>query len=143
MESCQSRSGSHKTTSRLPPFSQEQAKWIVSEYAKVKSPTIVRREFRNFFKVTSRKVPHVKEFQRITDRFQKTGNGTPQKPPGHSKTPAEKIFAVKTVLDNSKSPSLSDITAITSNSTYLTWKILRKDLMLLPYKPRLVQKSTP
>ena len=62
-------------------FSQEQAKWIVLKYAKVNSPTIVRLEFRKFFKVT-REVPRVTEIQRIIDRFQKTGNVTPQKLPG-------------------------------------------------------------
>ena len=79
----------------MNPFSQEQAKWIMVEYAKVKSPTIVRREFRKFFKVTPRKVPHVQEFQRISDRFQNTGNVTPQKPSGPPKIPAENISAVE------------------------------------------------
>ena len=68
------------TTSRMSPFSQEQAKEILRIRAKVKSPTIVRREFRKVFKVTPRKVAHVQELQRIIDRFQKTGKVTPQKP---------------------------------------------------------------
>ena len=46
----------------MSPFSQQQAKWIVLECAKVKSLTIVREEFRKFFKVTPRKVKHVQEF---------------------------------------------------------------------------------
>ena len=57
------------------------------------------------FQVTSRKVPHAQEFRCIIDRFEKTGNVTPQKPPGQPKTPAEKMSAVKTVQDNSISPS--------------------------------------
>ena len=79
IESYHSQTCSHRTKSRLSPNSQEQAKWIV-RIAKVKSPTGVRREIRKFFKVTPRKVPHVQEFQRINDRFQKSSSVIQQKP---------------------------------------------------------------
>ena len=97
----------------------------------------------HFFKVTPRKVQHVQEFQRIMDRFQRTGNDTLQKPSGRPKTPAEKISAVKIVRDYSMPPSVSEIAATTSSSRYLTWKILRKDPNLHPFKPKLVQELTP
>ena len=69
------------------------------ECAKLKSSTNVQLEFRKFLKVTPRKVPHIQEFQSTIDSFQKTGNVTQQKLPECPKTSAEKISAVKTVLD--------------------------------------------
>ena len=41
------------------------------------------------------------------------------------------------------SSSISEVSATTSNSRHLPWKILRKDLKLHPYKPKLVQEFTP
>ena len=59
----------------MSSFSQEQAKWIVLEYAKL-NPRLFDDYFESFFKVSPGKVPLVYEFQRIIDRFQKTDNLT-------------------------------------------------------------------
>ena len=111
-------------------FGQDQAKRIMFEYAKVKSSMIVRREVRNFSKSV------LVNYRMLTNS--NTSSTDFWRLAGRLETPAEKISAEETLLDNSISPSISEIAATTSYSIYLTWKILRKELKLHPYKPELV-----
>jgi hypothetical protein len=64
---------SHRTNS---PFSTEKETWIVLEFGKLRSATLVRRRFRNVFMVPWYKVPSVVTFSRIITRFTKEGHLT-------------------------------------------------------------------
>ena len=56
------------------PFTIEEETWIVMKFAKEESISVVRRQFRTYFKVNPHKIPHKKQFSRVVERFQNTGN---------------------------------------------------------------------
>ena len=60
------------------PFSKDESTFIIFQFGKLESLTAVRRAFRTIFYPTNPKaVPNLKVFQRIVDRFVKSGSIKP------------------------------------------------------------------
>ena len=122
---------SEKTNSGMSLISEHQEIWKVLENVSVKSPSTIRMEFCIFLSFSCFvivKKPYVKEFQRISYRFKKTGNVQQQKNPESPKTPAEESTGVETDSNISSSLCFSGKAATNSESRSLNWKIPRKDL---------------
>ena len=90
------------------PFSKDESTFIIFQFGKLESLTAVRRAFRTKFSPTNPKaVPNLKAFQRIEDRFVKSGSIKPQASTGRIGYSDEDVQRVKTFFqDNEKAVEL-------------------------------------
>ena len=57
------------------PFTFEERKWIILKFGELKSATLVRRAFQKQFpKSSPRDVPNRKQFQRVLEQFNGSGD---------------------------------------------------------------------
>ena len=57
------------------PFTFEERKWIILKFSELKSATLVRRAFQKQFpKSSPRDVPNRKQFQRVLEQFNGSGD---------------------------------------------------------------------
>ena len=132
------------TMARESPFTKEQEAWIIIQFGKLERPVKVRRKFRIEYKIDKKKIPSQKQFTRVHNRFLAAGSVGQQKPGGRpvSKTTEENIALVKEMVVNNPRMSIRDISKEVDMSYKTTWKIMRKELSLYPYKPKKVQPLT-
>ena len=63
------------------PFTFEERKWIILKFGELKSATLVRRAFQKQFpKSSPRDVPNRKQFQRVLEQFNGSGDVGEAKP---------------------------------------------------------------
>ena len=130
----------------MPPrknqtYSHQQNIWVVSNYGEFKSPTTLRWKFRKHFKFWLRQLPHSYAFSRVIIRFMVSGDVSPSKLPGLSRTKfiEENIDTVGNLVEEKPYSSISEVSTAINLSTSTVWKILRKILRKYPYKPKTVQ----
>ena len=129
------------------PFSKEQATFIIMKFSEVKSMKKVHRLFKTrFFPKSPRKVPDIRAFYRVVERFKSEGTSHPQIPAGiNPEGNASKMANVEQVkmLFTSNPTSSVMNAAKTLNMSYGTvWRILRKTMQWKPYKPHLTHVLT-
>ena len=134
---------SHRVDS---PFTTPEISWIVTEFSKLGSATLVRRRFRNVFMIPWYRVSRPVAFTRVWKRFREQGSLKPKTPPGLTATKVnqENIDRVKNLVDSKhgKALSLPMICSELGLSKPTVWRILRKKLHYYPYKTKRVQPLT-
>ena len=123
---------SHRVDS---PFTTPEISWIVTEFSKLGSATLVRRRFRNVFMILWYRVPRPEAFTRVWKRFREQGSLKPKTPLGltATKVTQENIDRVKNLVDSNhgKTLSLPMISKELGLTKPTVWKILRKKTPLL------------
>ena len=127
----------------MPPLTTEQMTWIVLQYGKLGSIAKIRRSFRVFFKTGRHDSPSDTQIRRVIGRFKKQGTVGVGKSTGRPRKSNEKIPVIDNAVKEIPSSSISSLASTTDTSKTTTWRILRKDLGMFPYKPKLVQALTP
>ena len=124
------------------PFTLEQRIHIISSWNQFKSLTAVWRQFAKEFGLTKhpRKVPDIRYFKDVIDKFNLTGLVNNKSPPGLQKSARteENIDKVRQLVtsNDGKAMSVRDICKALDLQMSTVWKILRLDLKLFPYKPK-------
>ena len=120
-------------------FTEEHETFIILKYGEVGCISKVKRSFETrFFPKNPRKVPHQKQFQRLVDRFLKTGSVNQQPPPGPKLITAD-INRVKDYFNMNPRTHLRVAMIDLYMSIGKIWKILRKDLNFKPNRPHTAQ----
>ena len=136
---------SHRGQRSNSPFTSEPETWIILEFGSLRNCLAVRRKFRLHYGLSPRKVPSVKAFERLVDRFITTdGELRGMRQSGGVKTIIDEdlVEKVKDFVDSKvlekQSVSVTDIGTALQISPSTAWRILRKRLGWYPYKPRSV-----
>ena len=93
----------------MPPrknqtFSHQQNIWIVTNYGEFKSPTALRREFRKYFKLSPRQLPHSYAFSRVINIFIASGDVSLSKLtcPSQTKIIEENVDTVRNLVEKAQ-----------------------------------------
>ena len=126
------------------PFTEEQERWIIKEYSKLMTPTLVRRKFRLEFKICPFKLPNRSTFFKLFEKFMATGSVHHLKPSGRkvSKVTEDNIILVRQMVEANPKVSIRQISSQLDISTQTAWVIIRKKLKMFPYKPKTTQPLT-
>ena len=126
-------------------FASVQETWVILEFGTLRNGLAVRRKLRLHYALSPRKVPSVKAFERLVDRFITTdGELRGMKQKGGAKTIIDEdlVKKVKDFVDSKvlekQSVSVTDIGIALQMSLSTAWRILRKRLGWYPSKPRSV-----
>ena len=119
-----------------PPFSRNQEIWIVEQFARLESLSIVRKKFRVEFKMSPFLVPNNKAFLRVINRFKMTGSVVPAKPKGRSSDVLneENCGRVLDMVAEDHSVSIRQMVMELDLSQTTVWRILRQKLHLYTYR---------
>lgn len=120
------------------PFSSDERIWIVKKFGEVKSATLVRRAFqREFPRISPRNVPHRRQFFRVIEKFEASGDvGDPKVKRKPSETvPQCDVEAVEKFFTQNEEAHLRDAAKELEFSIGKIWFILRKILRWKPYRP--------
>ena len=123
---------------RKSPFTNRQLSRIVVLWAQHQSLTKVRREFAKEFHLAKhpRLVPSMTVFRNTITRFNETASAKPNSGGGSKmsvRTP-QNILRVKDAIDEDKTLSVRALSLQLDIDQTTVWRILRKDLMMFPYK---------
>lgn len=126
------------------PFTKEQSIWVILQSGKVNSLSAVRRAFRQkFFPKNPGKVPKLAAFHRLIERFKNDGSVRPIVPRGRLPPTAEEVKKVKDFFMERPLAHVRLAAELLQMSFGKVWMILRKQLKMRPYRPRLVTVLTP
>jgi hypothetical protein len=127
-----------------PPFSRDQEIWIVEQFAKLESLSMVRKRFRVEFKMSPFLVPKDYAFLRVIKRFKMTGSVVPAKPKGRSSEVLneENCGRVLDMVAEDHSVSIRQMVMELDLTKTTVWRILRQKLHLYPYKAKTVVPLT-
>ena len=125
---------------RKSPFTNRQLSRIVVLWAQHQSLTKVRREFAKEFHLAKhpRLVPSMTVFRNTITRFNETASAKPNSGGGSKmsvRTP-QNILRVKDAIDEDKTLSVRALSLQLDIDQTTVWRILRKDLMMFPYKAK-------
>ena len=121
-------------------FTTAQRSEIILQYGKTGSATSVRRWFRKQYPdIPKSRIPSVKKFWRLIQRFKATGStdkrhnggGKNDKPPTMTE---ENIELIRQMIEDDNSLSINRIAREVGIDRKTVWLILRKKLKLYPYK---------
>ena len=115
------------------PFTFEERKWIILKFGELKSATLVRRAFQKQFpKSSPRDVPNRKQFQRVLEQFNGSGDVGEAKPKHNVKdsVPQADTDAVQEYFEVNKEAHLRDAVRDLGISLgkVLKWKAYRPHL---------------
>ena len=128
-------------------FTKEELTWIVTHYLNFGGPVNVRREFLRHFNVPllrSKKL-FPQDFKRAFSRFNSTGSlqlYCQRKPKPLTATGDANVAEVKQHFELNPHSSVRICSNHIGISPTSTWRILRKNLKLYPYRPSKVQILT-
>ena len=120
------------------PFTFEERKWIILKFGELKSATLVRRAFQKQFpKSSPRDVPNRKQFQRVLEQFNGSGDVGEAKPKHNVKdsVPQADTDAVQEYFEVNKEAHLRDAVRDLGISLGNVLFILRKVLKWKAYRP--------
>ena len=125
---------------RKSPFTNRQLSRIVVLWAQHQSLAKVRREFAKEFHLAKhpRLVPSMTVFRNTITRFNETASAKPNSGGGSKmsvRTP-QNILRVKDAIDEDKTLSVRALSLQLDIDQTTVWRILRKDLMMFPYKAK-------
>ena len=133
---------SHRVDS---PFTTPEISWIVTEFSKLGSATLVRRRFRNVFMIPWYRVPRPEAFTRVWKRFLEQGSLKPKTPLGltATKVTQENIDRVKNLVDSKHGKALSLLfrVGVGVDQNYSV-EDTEKKTHYYPYKTKRVQPLT-
>ncbi len=118
-------------------FTKAQKAEIILQYGKTGSATSVRRWFRNHYpKIPNSRIPSVRQFSRLIQRFRETGSTDKGKSSGRKAETMteENIETIRQMIEDDNSLSLNRIAREVGIAKRTVWLILRKKLKLYPYK---------
>ncbi len=129
-----------------PKFSTAQEIFIICEFSKSESGTVVRREFLRHFDIRGREKYRYtsKDFCRVYNRFLSNGvsHSKPGKRRGFSITYDQQfIFRVEAYFEEHPTHSIRQAALDIDASTFSVWKVLRQSLKFRAYKIHKVHKS--
>ena len=132
---------------RKSPFTNRQLSRIVVLWAQHQSLTKVRREFAKEFHLAKhpRLVPSMTVFRNTITRFNETASAKPNSGGGSKmsvRTP-QNILRVKDAIDEDKTLSVRALSLQLDIDQTTVWRILRKDLMMFPYKAKTTTSLLP
>ena len=113
-------------------------KEIILQHGKLGGPTHVRRWFRKQYPdIPNSRIPKLRAFARVIDRFKKNGSVHSQSNGGRNVTvmTEENIERVRVLVDKDISLTIAEISRQTGLATTIVWRIMRKKLKLYAYKP--------
>ena len=123
-------------------FLLHQEIWIILEFGALRNCLAVRRTFRLHYGLSLRKVPSIKAFERLVERFITTDGelrGMKQSDGAKTIIDEDLVKKVKDLVDSKvlkkQSVSVTDIGTALQVSPSKAWRILRKRLGWYPYKP--------
>ena len=132
---------------RKSPFTNRQLSRIVVLWAQHQSLAKVRREFAKEFHLAKhpRLVPSMTVFRNTITRFNETASAKPNSGGGSKmsvRTP-QNILRVKDAIDEDKTLSVRALSLQLDIDQTTVWRILRKDLMMFPYKAKTTTSLLP
>ena len=127
----------------MTTFSEDEMKMIMLTYEETKNLGEVRRCFaKKFHPRHPRKVPGLKAFRRVIDRFKSTASCKKQCPPGRPKMIEETVAAVECFFKQNEGSSIREASSELGLSYGTVYRILKQKLSWKPYKIRRVQCLT-
>ena len=119
-------------------FNPAQRSEIILQYGKLGSATLVRRWFRKHYpNIPNSRIPAVRRFSRLIQRFKKTGDSGKVKPGGSKPETMteENIEKIRQMIEEDNTLSVNRIAREAGINRMTVWTILKKKLKLFPYKP--------
>ena len=119
-------------------FTAAQRAQIILQYGKLGNATDVRRWFRkNYPEIPNSRIPNVRRFSRLIQRFKDTGSTVKGKSSGRKAETMteENIERIRQMIEDDNSLSINRIARDVGIDRKTVWLILRKKLKEYPYKP--------